>query len=539
MEHAVLETPSDRYVLEEFLAEGGMGAIYLGKKLGPGGFEKAVVLKQLLPEFTSEPQLIDLFLREARITASLDHANIVRTIDLVNAASDYFIVMEYVRGGDLRTLLRRARRRGRRLSPAAALYVGMAIADALAYAHARTLPDGRPLGLIHRDVSPSNILLSSSGEVKLSDFGIAKAVTHRSVFYKVKGKVGYMSPEQARGETLDGRSDLYALGVCVWEALCGERLFVGDLRSTPSMIFSQPVPAVSEKRPEAPPELDDVLWKALALDPAARYQSGAELQGALRAVAAHHGLLYSSTEMAAHLSDVCGANADDWLRAEVVEEGAAGTEPYAAASGARGGTPRVDEREEEEPPARRLSEGTQLTSILNLRRRAEEEREASRFESEPTTRSGPPSGERTNLVGPPPTGWPESALTSPPSVTDEPTAHLVLPLRPADPHRAREREPVHPSPADATRPYVSPRSRRPDRAPEARPKRKPPHRPPVEDPTIPRPLPPIASQAAARPRLARRWAIAIAVALVLATGVALGILLSDPGAEPDPPAQTR
>src|SRR5262249_35645673 len=131
MDHAVLETSSDRYVIQEYLAEGGMGAIYLGKKLGHAGFEKEVVLKQLLPEFTSEPQFIDLFLREARISASLDHEKIVHTIDLVAAGKDFFIVMEYVRGGDLRTLLRRAKRRGMKLSAAAGLFVGMEIADAL------------------------------------------------------------------------------------------------------------------------------------------------------------------------------------------------------------------------------------------------------------------------------------------------------------------------------------------------------------------------------------------------------------------------
>src|SRR5262249_23472244 len=210
MERAVLQTPLDRYVILEYLAEGGMGAIYLGKKLGMGGFEKEVVLKQLLPEFTEQPEFIDLFLREARLSASLDHANIVHTIDLVAAGNDFFIVMEYVRGGDLRTLLKRSKRRGREWKPEGALFIGREILGALAYAHAKTGPEGKPLNLIHRDVSPSNILLSSNGEVKLTDFGIAKANTHRSVFYRVKGKIGYMSPEQARGEKLDHRADLYS-----------------------------------------------------------------------------------------------------------------------------------------------------------------------------------------------------------------------------------------------------------------------------------------------------------------------------------------
>src|SRR6185369_106649 len=155
-------TSSDRYVIVEYLAEGGMGAIYLGKKLGVGGFEKEVVLKQLLPEFTREPKFIDLFLREARLSASLDHANIVRTVDLVTAGEDYFMVMEYVRGGDLRTLMRRARRKHKRFPPQAAIFIAHEILEALAYAHSRVGADGRPLSLIHRDVSPSNILLSGA-----------------------------------------------------------------------------------------------------------------------------------------------------------------------------------------------------------------------------------------------------------------------------------------------------------------------------------------------------------------------------------------
>src|SRR6187401_2879063 len=146
--------PIERYVVLEYLAEGGMGAIYLGKKLGAGGFEKEVVLKQLLPEFTQQPEFIDLFLREARISATLDHANIVHTIDLVNAGDQYFIVMEYVRGGDLRTLLKRAKRRRKRMDAASALFVARELLSALGYAHGKVGTDGKPLGLIHRDVSP-------------------------------------------------------------------------------------------------------------------------------------------------------------------------------------------------------------------------------------------------------------------------------------------------------------------------------------------------------------------------------------------------
>jgi serine/threonine-protein kinase len=320
MDRAVLETASDRYVIVEYLAEGGMGAIYLGKKLGVDGFEKEVVLKQLLPEYTREPKFIDLFLREARLSASLDHANVVRTVDLVNAGEDYFMVMEYVRGGDLRTLLRRARRRHKRFSPQAAVFIGHEILEALAYAHGKTGPDGRLLGLIHRDVSPSNILVSGAGEVKLTDFGIAKAGTHRSVFFKVKGKVGYMSPEQARGEGVDKRTDIFSLGVVLYEVLVGERLFVGDLMSSAAMIYSQRVVPPSKKRPEVPAEIDEVLLRALSLDKTRRFQSAEEMQDALGRAAAKNRLLCGASEMSAHLRDVCGPEPSQWLKLEALQQ---------------------------------------------------------------------------------------------------------------------------------------------------------------------------------------------------------------------------
>ena len=220
-----------RYRIERYLTEGGMGAIYIGKKLGPGGFEKEVVLKQLLPEYTSRPEFRDLFFREAKISATLDHANIVHTFDLVESDESLFIVMEYVRGVDLRTIIRRAKLRRRELAPGGrAPHRARGAGRPRLRAHAPRRRTASSLAIIHRDVSPSNILCSAQGEVKLSDFGIAKASTHSSVFYRVRGKVGYMSPEQARNEPIDHRTDLYSVAVCLYEALTGERLFVGDLQ---------------------------------------------------------------------------------------------------------------------------------------------------------------------------------------------------------------------------------------------------------------------------------------------------------------------
>ena len=299
--------PIDRYVVLEHLSEGGMGAIYVGKKLGAGGFEMEVVLKQLLPEFTQQEEFIDLFLREAKLSATLDHANIVHTIDLVTAGNEYFIVMEYLPGGDLRTLLKRAKRRGKRFTPAAAIYICREVLSALSYAHAKRDFQGQPLKLIHRDVSPSNVLVSLAGEVKLTDFGIAKAATHTSLFYKVKGKIGYMSPEQAKSEALDSRSDLYSLAVCLYEIVTGERLFIhAGLTTSAEEIYSQPVPQVSRKVSGLPPDLDQIMAKALALDPDARYQTAGEFQEALARCAHRNGLLMSAPELATELIDTCG-----------------------------------------------------------------------------------------------------------------------------------------------------------------------------------------------------------------------------------------
>src|SRR5437764_283987 len=323
----------DRYVVLEHLSEGGMGAIYVGKKLGAGGFEMEVVLKQLLPEFTQQEEFIDLFLREAKLSATLDHANIVHTIDLVTAGNEYFIVMEYLPGGDLRTLLRKAKRRGKRFSPKAAIYISREVLSALSYAHSKRDFDGNPLRLIHRDVSPSNILLSYAGEVKLTDFGIAKAATHTSLFYKVKGKIGYMSPEQAKSEPLDSRSDLYSLAVCMYEILTGERLFVhAGLTTSADEIYSQPVPQISRKVPGLTPELDAIMARALSINPAARYQTAGELQEALMRCAHRNGLLMSAPELAEELREACGPT-DQWRGEEAEEEDfgpaqRAGTEVY-------------------------------------------------------------------------------------------------------------------------------------------------------------------------------------------------------------------
>ena len=331
-----------KYRIERYLAEGGMGAIYVGKKIGVGGFEKEVVLKQLLPEFTERAEFRDLFFREAKISASLDHVNIVRTSDLVASDESLFIVMEYVRGADLRTINWRARMQRKSLSPRAVLHIAMEILAGLAYAHGRKSKGGAPLGIIHRDVSPSNILCSGHGDVKLSDFGIAKATTFSSVFYRVRGKVGYMSPEQARNETLDARSDLFSLAVCIFETLTGERLYAGDLQTPSEQLYGQPLPSLGQKRPDLPAELEAIMAKSLSPKPEHRFGEAGAFGEALRDVARRNGLLSSAPLLAAELHELLGPDADVWSRDETI-----------------GG-------ETERMPAARTLEGKEATSIKEV-----------------------------------------------------------------------------------------------------------------------------------------------------------------------------
>ena len=313
------QTDLHSYKAESLLAHGGMGSIYLGRrtKVGADGEHDEVVIKQLPPEHAQDPKLIELFVREAALVASLSHKNIVRVFDLVKtmqgSVDEYYIVMEYVRGGDLRTLLRRARRRQGRLSLDSILFIACEVLSALSCAHEKRNRKGAPLGLVHRDVSPSNILLGASGVVKLTDFGIAKSPTLGSVVFKVKGKLGYMAPEQARGEPVDRRADLFAVGVMLYELLVGERLFVGSTLQSPAMIFAQPVLAPSRSRTDVTPDLDAVVLRALALDRDARWATADEMRAALLHVAQRTTRALDERTLAADLLRACGNDPTAWL----------------------------------------------------------------------------------------------------------------------------------------------------------------------------------------------------------------------------------
>jgi serine/threonine-protein kinase len=270
-----------RYVVRQRLAEGGMAEIFLASAVGPEGFAKDVVIKVVRRFLATDPQFVQMFIDEARLASRLNHANVVQIFDFGKHGDTYYLAMEYVRGVSLWDLRRRCREQGVPFPPTLAAEIGAQVARGLHYAHSLS-ENGQRLGVVHRDVTPHNVLLSFDGAVKLTDFGIAKAQRSQTVPGSLKGKFAYMSPEQSRGEAVDARTDLFALGIVLWELVTGGRLFDGDsdvavLRAVQESL----VPPASRLNPEVPAELSDLLAKALARPLAERFQTAAELEKAL------------------------------------------------------------------------------------------------------------------------------------------------------------------------------------------------------------------------------------------------------------------
>lgn len=269
-----MEKQFGKYVLTGRLGGGGMAEVFRARFAGPGGFEKNVAIKLILPNFSNDPEFVQMFMQEASLSARLDHANIVRIYEFNQIEGRYCIVMELVDGRDLRQMLLRCRDINRKLAVPEVLMIGVEICKGLAFAHGE-LRQGVP-EIVHRDVSPHNIILSSAGEVKITDFGIAKLATASSHTKAglVKGKVGYMSPEQARGEQVDRRSDIFALGCVLWELLAGQRLFTGD--SDQVILYNlhnSPVKPASSFNVDVGAEVDELLKGLLERNPDKRIGS--------------------------------------------------------------------------------------------------------------------------------------------------------------------------------------------------------------------------------------------------------------------------
>ena len=241
---AEVGSTANKYEILAKLATGGMAEIFLARGAGVAGVERYVVLKRILRDRANDAHFVQMFLEEARLAAQLNHPNVAQVFDIGKLGDSYFFTMEYVHGETVRNLLHRARSLRREIPLSCILTVIAGAATGLHHAHARLGLDGRPLGIVHRDVSPSNVLISFDGEIKLCDFGIARAndaasEREEAVDEAISGKAGYMSPEQARGEALDARSDVFAAGIILWELLSGRRPFTGDSIPRLGMISSK------------------------------------------------------------------------------------------------------------------------------------------------------------------------------------------------------------------------------------------------------------------------------------------------------------
>jgi len=277
-----------RYVLLDRIGSGGMAEVYRAVMPGAQGFRQTFVVKRILAERSRAADFVDMFVQEARIGSLLSHPNIVQVFDFGNVGGDYFLAMEYLRGRDVQALMRQLRRQNLMCPVPVAAFIAHEVAACLGYAHDLVGVDGKRLNIVHRDVSPSNIMCLRTGGVKLLDFGIAKAAgdntenTEQGLF---KGKLAYVAPERIRNEALDGRVDLFGLGVVLWEMLAGRRLFRGKSElETLNNVLEMPVPPPSSQRPDVPASLDAVVMRTLARDRAERYPNGQAMADDLEAV---------------------------------------------------------------------------------------------------------------------------------------------------------------------------------------------------------------------------------------------------------------
>ncbi len=333
--------PFGKYLLLERISVGGMAEVFKAKAFGVEGFEKILAIKRILPSMAEDADFIQMFIDEAKICGQLNHANICQTFELGRIEDSHFIAMEYIWGKDLLQIQNRFRRMRKTMPPNMAAHVASKVCEGLDYAHRKKDATGRPLGIIHRDVSPQNILVSYEGECKVIDFGIAKAASRSSKTQAgvLKGKFGYMSPEHVRGMPLDRRSDIFSIGTILYEILTNERLFLGESDfATLEKVRNVDVPPPSTLNPEVPPVLDQIIMKALAKEVEDRYQWASEMQEALLNFLVTEEPVYNAKPLAGWMREQF--NAEMRREAQILEEQRRiGREAMAALSQGRGGAP--------------------------------------------------------------------------------------------------------------------------------------------------------------------------------------------------------
>ncbi len=275
-----MSAPQQRYRVIERIAAGGMAEVFRAESAGLEGFKKKVAIKRVLPHLAGKTEFIGMFLDEARLSAHLGHSNCVQVFDIGQGDNTYFIVMEMVEGADLKGVISHMRSKGQLFPVEEAVLICVRICDGLAYAHELRDERGRPRNIVHRDMSPPNVLMTAYGEVKIADFGLAKANSQLEESQPgiIKGKFGYLSPEAAQGKTVDARTDIFAVGIILWEMLAGRRLFQGksDLE-TVKQVQKALVPDIRQFNPQVPDAVIAVMNRALAGDPAQRYTTAREL----------------------------------------------------------------------------------------------------------------------------------------------------------------------------------------------------------------------------------------------------------------------
>jgi serine/threonine-protein kinase len=286
-----------------------MATVYLARLSGVGGFQRLVAIKRLHPHLAREPEFIEMFLEEARLAARIHHPNVVPILE-IGQAHGYYIVMEYVEGDTLGRLLARSAQTGARLPTKVGLRVFIDMLAGLHAAHELQDDNGNALGIVHRDVSPQNVLVGVDGSSRLSDFGVARATSKLSTTRtgQLKGKLAYMAPEQARGlKDIDRRADIFAAGIVLWEVLTCRRLFKGDGEAdTLNRVVNEPIPPVRSVAPAVPAALEAVVARALERDRSKRYETAAEFADALERASRILGALGAHKEVAAHLEAVLG-----------------------------------------------------------------------------------------------------------------------------------------------------------------------------------------------------------------------------------------
>jgi serine/threonine protein kinase len=291
-----------RYRVIEKLASGGMAEVFRAESAGLEGFKKQVAIKRVLPHLSEKKKFISMFLDEARLSAHLSHSNCVQVFDIGVGDNAYFIVMEYVDGADLKAVLETLKKQGRELPVEEAVFIAIKICEGLCYAHELTDSDGRHFAIVHRDVSPPNVLMTKHGEIKIVDFGLAKASSQleKSEPGIIKGKFSYLSPEAALGKEVDHRTDIFAVGIILWEMLAARRLFLGDTDfATVKLVQQAVIPPISKVVPKVPVELERILNKALARDPSQRFQTARELAVSLNDFLYKYGKSVGSFKIAA------------------------------------------------------------------------------------------------------------------------------------------------------------------------------------------------------------------------------------------------